>query len=84
MIDKGEHDEKIIGVPTDKIDPTYTDIRDLADLPEIEKQRIEAFFHIYKDLPAGRNTVELNGWGDAAEARGMIGQANKRFGQPKP
>ncbi len=84
MIDKGEHDEKIIGVPTDKIDPTYTDIRDLADLPEIEKQRVEAFFRIYKDLPAGRNTVELNGWGDAAEARGMIGQANKRFSQPKP
>ncbi|WDS36345.1 inorganic diphosphatase [Pseudoxanthomonas sp.] len=79
MIDKGEHDEKIIGVPTDKIDPTYASIRNLADLPEIEKQRIEAFFRIYKDLPAGRNTVELNGWGDAAEAQQLIGEAMARF-----
>ena len=81
MIDKGEHDEKIIGVPTDKVDPTYADIRDLADLPEIERQRIEAFFRIYKDLPAGRNTVELHGWGDAAEAKKLIGEALARFPQ---
>jgi inorganic pyrophosphatase len=68
MVDGGEHDEKIIGVPTDKVDPTYANIRDLADLPEIERQRIEAFFRVYKDLPAGRNPVKLNGWGNAAEA----------------
>jgi len=78
MIDKGEHDEKIIGVPTDKVDPTYADIQDLKDLPEIERQRIEAFFRVYKDLPAGRNTVQLNGWGDAAEARALIAEAVKR------
>lgn len=79
MVDKGEHDEKIIGVPTDKVDPTYAGIRDLTDLPEIERQRIEAFFRVYKDLPAGRNTVELNGWGDAAEAKALIGASLKRF-----
>ncbi|MBO9718403.1 MAG: inorganic diphosphatase [Pseudoxanthomonas sp.] len=79
MIDRGEHDEKIIGVPTDKVDPTYANIRDLADLPEIERQRIEAFFRVYKDLPAGHNTVELHGWGDAAEAKKVIGQALARF-----
>ena len=78
MIDKGEHDEKILGVPTDKVDPTYAGIRDLADLPDIERQRIEAFFRIYKDLPAGRNTVELHGWGDAAEARRIIADAMTR------
>ena len=78
MVDKGEQDEKILGVPTDKVDPTYANIRDLADLPEIERQRIEAFFRIYKDLPAGRNTVELHGWGDAAEARRIIADAMAR------
>ena len=35
MLDKGEQDDKVIGVPTDKVDPTYSNIRDLADLPEI-------------------------------------------------
>ena len=79
MIDGGEHDEKIIGVPTDKVDPTYATIRDLKDLPEVERQRIEAFFRVYKDLPAGRNPVQLNGWGNAAEARALISEAMKRF-----
>ncbi|AKC87687.1 inorganic diphosphatase [Pseudoxanthomonas suwonensis] len=79
MTDKGEQDEKIIGVPTDKIDPTYAGIRDLADLPQIERQRIEAFFRVYKDLPAGRNPIELDGWGDAAEARALVRQSLDRF-----
>lgn len=79
MVDKGEHDEKIIGVPTDKVDPTYADIRDLSDLPAIERQRIEAFFRVYKDLPEGRNPVQLNGWGNAAEAKVLITQAMQRF-----
>ena len=79
MIDGGEHDEKIIGVPTDKVDPTYATIRDLQDLPEIERQRIEAFFRVYKDLPTGRNPVQLNGWGNAAEARALISKAMERF-----
>lgn len=79
MMDKGEHDEKVIGVPTDKIDPTYANIRDLQDLPLIERQRIEAFFRVYKDLPEGRNPVQLNGWGNAAEAKALIRAAMQRF-----
>jgi len=79
MVDKGEHDEKVIGVPTDKIDPTYANIRDLQDLPLIERQRIEAFFRVYKDLPEGRNPVELSGWGNAAEAKALIRESMQRF-----
>ncbi len=79
MLDDGEHDEKIIGVPMDKVDPTYAGIRDIGDLPEIERQRIEAFFRVYKDLPVGRNPVVLNGFGDAAEARKLILEAMQRF-----
>ena len=79
MVDKGEHDEKVIGVPTDKIDSTYANIRDLQDLPLIERQRIEAFFRVYKDLPEGRNPVELSGWGNAAEAKAVIRESMQRF-----
>ena len=79
MLDDGEHDEKIIGVPTDKVDPTYAGIRDLADLPQIERDRIEAFFRIYKDLPKGRNPVQLNGYGDAKEAKALIQASLERF-----
>lgn len=79
MTDDGEGDEKIIGVPTDKIDPTYAAIRNLDDLPVIERQRIEAFFRVYKDLPAGRNPVKLDGFGDAPEARALIQMAMRNF-----
>jgi inorganic pyrophosphatase len=79
MLDDGEHDEKIIGVPTDKVDPAYAGIRDLADLPQIERDRIEAFFRVYKDLPKGRNPVQLNGYGDAKEAKALIQASLERF-----
>lgn len=79
MVDGGKHDEKVIGVPTDKLDPTYANLRDLQDLPAIERQRIEAFFRVYKDLPEGRNPVQLHGWGDAAEAKALIRAAMQRF-----
>ena len=79
MVDDGEQDEKVIGVPTDRIDPTYAAIRDLDDLPLIERQRIEAFFRVYKALPAGRNPVQLNGWGNAAEAKTLIRASMQRF-----
>ncbi|MBL8235541.1 MAG: inorganic diphosphatase, partial [Bryobacterales bacterium] len=52
---------------------------DLADLPEIERQRIEAFFRVYKDLPKGRNPVQLNGYGDAKEAKALIQASLERF-----
>ena len=84
MQDKDEQDDKVIGVPTDKVDPTYSNVRDLADLPLIERQRIEAFFRIYKDLPAGRNPVVLNGYGNAAEAKVLIIEALKRFETKAP
>lgn len=75
MLDGGEPDEKLIGVPVSSVDPTYDAIRDITDLPAIERERIEAFFRVYKDLPAGRKVVELDGFGDAAEARALLREA---------
>lgn len=79
MIDGGEADEKIIGVPSSDVDPTYDKILDVDDLPLIERQRIEAFFRVYKQLPEGRKKVELNGYGNAAEARQLVEEALERF-----
>jgi len=75
MSDAGEADEKIIGVPADDVDPTYAGIRSIEDLPAIERERIEAFFRVYKDLPSGTRRVELRGWGNAAEAKALIRSA---------
>lgn len=84
MRDGGKADEKIIGVPSDMLDPTYAHIRDISDLPLIERQRIEAFFRLYKDLPEGRKTVDLEDFGNADAARELIGEALQRYlGQPE-
>ena len=79
MVDGGEADEKIIGVPVDRVDPTHAGIRELGDLPEIERQRIEVFFRVYKDLQPGGNPVRLDGWGGAAEARRKVAESLRRF-----
>ncbi len=75
MIDGGEKDDKIVAVPTSKIDPTYDDIKEMSDLPKIEQERLQAFFRVYKQLPDGRKKVELNGFEDAAKAKTEIKQA---------
>ncbi len=80
MIDGGDADEKIIGVPADDVDPTYTGIRSIDDLPAMERERIEAFFRVYKDLPAGSNRVELRGWGGVDEARALVRRSVDAFG----
>jgi inorganic pyrophosphatase len=50
----GEHkDDKILAVPVSDIDPTYDEVRDLGDVPRPERERIAAYFRVYKQLPGG-------------------------------
>lgn len=79
MIDGGEEDDKIIAVPASDIDPTYDDIQSIDDLPEIERQRVEAFFRVYKQLPEGRKVVELNGFSGVNEAQQMVMDAIEAY-----
>lgn len=83
MVDKGQADEKIVGVPVDAVDPTYAQVRNLQDLPVMDVERIEAFFRTYKQLPTGAD-IQLNGWGDAAEARQVIRRALLEYQQVRP
>ena len=70
MRDGGAADETIIGVPADDVDPTYADLREITDLPQIERDRIEAFFRVYKDLPAGGTRIETPGLGRCGRGAG--------------
>jgi len=50
----GEHkDDKILVVPVSALDTTYDDVRDLGDIPRAERDRIAAYFRVYKQLPGG-------------------------------
>lgn len=75
MVDGGETDDKIIAVPTSKVDPTYDNIKSINDLPEIERERLEAFFRVYKQLPKGGKIVELGGFEDADKAQAEVVEA---------
>lgn len=79
MIDAGEVDDKIVAVPTSKIDPTYDNIKTIADLPPIEQERLQAFFRVYKQLPAGRKVVELKGFEDVNAAKTVISAAHESY-----
>lgn len=50
MEDESGMDEKILALPLDKIDPTYSDISDIDDVPEAILARIKNFFETYKML----------------------------------
>ena len=50
MEDEAGLDNKIIAVPTEKVDPFQSNIKDIKDLPEATKDMIRHFFERYKDL----------------------------------
>ena len=77
MEDDGGGDEKIIAVPSPKLTKRYLHVMNYTDLPEITLEQIRHFFEHYKDLEPGK-WVKIAGWGDAAEAQHLIGQAIER------
>jgi len=77
MRDEEGEDAKIIAVPKDKIDPSYSNIRDIIDLPEAVKNKIVHFFEHYKELEPGK-WVKVSGWGSTNEAKARINAAIKR------
>ncbi len=50
MEDEEGIDTKIIAVPTVKVDPFYANVKDIADLDETTKKKIQHFFNHYKEL----------------------------------
>ncbi len=73
MEDESGVDEKIIGVPANKLHPFYAGVANYSDLPEILLEQISHFFQHYKDLEKGK-WVKVLGWRDAAEAARLIEQ----------
>lgn len=54
MEDEAGSDNKIIAVPTKKIDPFYAHINDIADLDDATKNMIKHFFEYYKSIEPGK------------------------------
>jgi inorganic pyrophosphatase len=71
MEDESGLDEKILAVPTVKLDPYFADIKSYKDLPEVLINRIKHFFENYKALEKGK-WVKVGGWEDEAAAEKII------------
>lgn len=71
MKDENGNDEKIIVVPTKKVDPYYSDINDISDLTDLQKNKIKHFFERYKDLEVGK-FVQVESWGDSFRAKELV------------
>jgi len=76
--DEKGFDAKIVAVPADKIDPRYKNVRDIADLPDALKERIEHFFAHYKELEKGK-WVKVIGWKNREFALEKIKKAIERY-----
>lgn len=77
MEDEGGQDEKILAVPTTKLDPYFEKIQTYKDLPEILIKQIGHFFEHYKDLEKGK-WVKILGWEGKEKAEKMISDAIDR------
>jgi inorganic pyrophosphatase len=72
--DESGGDEKLLAVPTTKIDPTFADINDLGDLPEATLNRIKNFFETYKMLEPNK-WVKVTGFKGKKEATEILDKA---------
>jgi inorganic pyrophosphatase len=56
MEDEAGIDNKIIAVPSIKVDPFFSNVQDIADVSEAKQKLIKHFFEQYKDTEPGKWT----------------------------
>jgi inorganic pyrophosphatase len=80
--DEKGSDEKILAVPTDKVDPFFASVNDIADVPPILLEKITHFFENYKKLEKNK-WVKLVGWKDSSVAKEIIVSSVERYKSAK-
>jgi len=74
MEDESGIDEKLLAVPTSKIDPTYNEIEDIDDLPAHTLAKIKNFFETYKMLEPNK-WVKIQDFKNKAAATKILQEA---------
>lgn len=77
MIDDGDSDFKIIGVPVK--DKRWDDTNDLGDINNHKLKEIQHFFETYKALRGGENIVEVKGYKGEKEAKEAVLKSIKLY-----
>ncbi|RJR15207.1 inorganic diphosphatase [Candidatus Microgenomates bacterium] len=79
MEDEAGMDAKVIAVPSEKSDPNWGIYKNLADLPEPVKAKIEHFFNYYKELEKAQGKwVKVKGWKDKTQALEEVKKGMKK------
>ncbi len=78
MEDESGIDEKLLAVPTSKIDPSFEEIQDLSDIPKHTLAKIKNFFETYKMLEPNK-WVKVQGFEDKASATRILQDAIDNF-----
>ena len=73
MVDEKGQDDKLLCVPLR--DPLWSDLRELADIPQAFRAEIEQFFKVYKELEGV--STRTAGFGDRAEALQVLEEARE-------
>ncbi|HFU74480.1 MAG TPA: inorganic diphosphatase [Helicobacteraceae bacterium] len=74
MEDESGIDEKLLAVPTSKIDPTFNEIQDIEDIPKHTLNKIKNFFETYKMLEPNK-WVKVQGFESKAHATQILQDA---------
>lgn len=76
--DQDGTDSKIIAVPAGKVDPSFSDIKDIKDIPNEIREKLEHFIQHHKDLESGKY-VRMLGWRCKEEAKKLIIESYERY-----
>ncbi|MEV6838832.1 inorganic diphosphatase [Streptomyces sp. NPDC051133] len=76
MTDEAGGDDKLLCVPA--TDPRVAHLQDIGHVPEFDRQEIQHFFEVYKDLEPGKS-VEGADWVGRAAAEEEVTAAVKRL-----
>lgn len=79
--DEKGHDSKIVAAPLTKIDPSFSTINEVDDIPEYLRNQITHFFEHYKELEQGKY-VKVIGWKGRDMAKKQISEAMNKFKSP--
>jgi inorganic pyrophosphatase len=79
--DEKGHDSKIVAAPLNKIDPSFSTIKEVDDIPESLRNQITHFFEHYKELEQGKY-VKIIGWKGREIAKKQISEAIDKFKSP--
>jgi inorganic pyrophosphatase len=82
MEDEKGPDAKLVTVPARHIDPVYSDVDTIMQIPEFTRKQIEHFFSHYKEAEPDK-FVKIDGWEDQKVAKSLIRDALKRAGRSR-